>query len=1031
PAGTSFNVAVYDYAASGNSIVYSRIPATLKFATANPPSVPATNIVVDPAGPALTNFTGLAEWNGNGSFDGWTTAQISNASVSGGVLSGIANGSSPSLAHLNFSGGPDLDLGYNDQIELRAQVPPDFAGDILIYYGVTNTPGISGSRVITIPNASIPKDGAFHVYRIDVGLEILWRGDLRDLELMPLGTSAVAGQAFAIDYLRVGDLAGDIYYPRYSVNCPAPGANDTQNNQPVMDMESKHFRIIWDATVAANSFWRPNMPHGTLRNLEEIWQFYIKRLGYREPSQSWNPASRDGKKYKVNLTTFYGGYFSGGDANNFGWLNITPDGLRVDPPTWVPPHEFGHVCQMHQHDGGQNVDGQFWEGHANYVRERWIDFYGPKLPGWTDAQSGLDPNYSYLSHLWIGHGRDYYLCWPIFLYFDENPDGLPDLDEGFTAKIWQTEPAGQYFWSTAQNLMPHVSLQDVIGYMARRNVMWDYSHRAALQAAENSGDAEMRQRWVYGELRQRPDDPSWWQTPMEFAPQQTGYKIHQLIPQGTGAGRVVTVNFHGLPYTNGVRHADWRASFVVVSDNGAVRYSSLWNSGTNSVTLAANENTLYLVVAGTPNIFLSESIDDLAQPYQSAPSKVRFPYEIQVTGATPKETSAGSTAGLVQHPNGGGWKSPGAIVDSTAYIGPNARVLGNAQVRNNARIEDFAIVEGSAQVLDNAVVSGHALVRNSAIVRDNAKVRDYAMIIDNSVVRGNARVLEHGMLTAGSAAQDWATIKGSASAWRDNGVDPNQFAGGDAVLDGDFSTARTVTNGFQFGFREYDPGPLDWINSRTAPRRLYADYEFPSAHASLAKDFYGVTDGYLEGNPEWTSSDGKRSGFLNFNGANQYVILDRSLSDLREISITAWVKWSGGAPNQPVFYFGSATNHCLFFTPSDGAGRAKFVIRHGAVEQDLTASAALIANVWAHIAVTLSNAAVGRLYINGILQQEGSITITPDELNAPNVNTAAQYNFLARGADNSQPFFNGAIDGFRVYTGPLTDAEIGTMQNPN
>ena len=68
--------------------------------------------------------------------------------------------------------------------------------------------------------------------------------------------------------------------------------------------------------------------------------------------------------------------------------------------------------------------------------------------------------------------------------------------------------------------------------------------------------------------------------------------------QGSGAGRVVSVNFHGLP--DSARGADWRASFVVVSDTGAVRYSSLWNAGTNSVTLAANENTLYLSVAGTP-----------------------------------------------------------------------------------------------------------------------------------------------------------------------------------------------------------------------------------------------------------------------------------------------------------------------------------------------------------------------------------------------------------------------------------------------
>ena len=65
------------------------------------------------------------------------------------------------------------------------------------------------------------------------------------------------------------------------------------------------------------------------------------------------------------------------------------------------------------------------------------------------------------------------------------------------------------------------------------------------------------------------------------------------------------------------------------------------------MTLAANENTLYLSVAGTPTNFLPESIDEALQSYQSSPAKARFPYEMQITGATPYETPAGSTAGLV------------------------------------------------------------------------------------------------------------------------------------------------------------------------------------------------------------------------------------------------------------------------------------------------------------------------------------------------------------------------------------------------
>jgi len=855
PPGTAFNVAVFDYANSGATITYSRAPATAGFSTpaATPP--PSTNVVVDVPSPALTNYITLGDWNTNGNFDGWTTAQISSANATNAMLSGTASGVDPQISLLNLTNGPDLDLAFFDYIEIRLQVPAGFTNNIPLYYGVTNTPGINiaSQRVFVIGNASIPQDGAFHVYRLFIGPQVFWRGNLTDLRLDPLGTAATIGQAFAVDYIRIGDLPGDVYLPRYSVNNPAPGNNDTANNQPVMDMQSKHFRVIWDNWDLTNfpTFWKASMPHGTLRNLEECWKTHIWQLGYTEPSQSWTPANRNGTKYKVNLTMFYGGYFSGGDAGNFGWVNITPDGLRIDPPTLVPPHEFTHVCQMHQNpNGAQNVDGQFWEHHANYVRERWMYIYGPNLPGWVDAQSNLDPNYSYLSHLWIGHGRDYYLCWPWFLYLDENPDGLPDLGDGFVPKIWKTEPAGEYVWTTVAHLAPHNNVQDLIGYMARRNVMWDYSHRTALQAAENTGDQEILQRWVYGELRERPDDPTWWQVQMEFGPQQTGYKVHQLIPQGAGAGRVVTVNFHGLPYTNGLRYADWRASLVVVSDSGAVRYSSLWNAGSNSVTLASNENTLYLSVAGTPNQFLAESIDDLAQPYQSAPSKVRFPYELQVFGATPKE-STNTTAGLVQLPlaQGGGWRSSTATVDATAFVGPNARVLGSAKVRGNAKILDYAIVEGSAIVSNNAVVSGHALVRNTAVVQDNAKVRDYAMIIDNSVVKGNARILEHGQLTAGSIAQDWATVKGSCSTWHDNSVTTGPQAANDAVLDGDFSTAQSVSNGFQFGFEEYNPGPLQWITNRTAPRRLYADYEFTAVHASLAKDFYGVTDGYLEGNP--------------------------------------------------------------------------------------------------------------------------------------------------------------------------------------
>jgi hypothetical protein len=1015
PPGTVCNIAVFSYAGSGTTTAYNKTPAVGSFLTAAPPTT-NTTLVVDPVSPALTNYTSLGEWNTDGNFESWTTSQITNSTVAAGLLTGSASGLDSSIQKLNFAGGPDLDLAYNDNLELRLQVPADYNGDVLIYYGATNTPGISSARVLTIPGAQIPKDGAFHVYRLDLALEIFWRGTLRDLRIDPLDSTG-AGETFALDYVRVGDIAGDVYLPRYSANNPAPGATNTANNLPVIDMESKHFRVLWDAAVATNSFWRANMPHGTLRNLEEVWAFYIKKLGYREPSQSWIPANRNGNRYKVNLTTFYSGYFQGGDAGSFAWLNITPDGLQVDPPTWVPPHEFMHVCQAHQNlSGQQGMDGIWWEGHANYGRERWLYFYRDLL----GSQSGIDFNYLLSAHIIVAHGRDYYLSWPFFVYLDENPDALPDLGDGTVAHLWQTNTSGVYLYNTLDQQTPITPLKDIVGYFARRELTFDYKNQVAITNALNTqGPPPVWKRFQLTELVRRADDTTWWRVPMEIAPMQGAYATHELIPQGSGSGRVVTVNFHGL--SDASRGADWRATFIAMADSGAVRYTPLWNTGSNSITLAASENHLFLTVAGTPNSFVFTGHDDLTYPYRSHPSKQRLHYEVQVFGAIPKETT-NSTAGLIQHPNGGGWKASTATVDSTAYIAPGARVYGTAQVRNNARIEDYAVITNNAQVLNNAIVSGHALVMDTAMVKENARVRDWAIISSSAVIAGRGRALEHTQVQGGLVTND-AVAKGCSIQWSGG------YLGDWGVIEGDFMAARAVSNGFAFGHLPYTGVPDSWV--RTAPNRQYADYEFAAANDSMIRDQIGVNDGYAIGSPTWRASDAGRSGVLAFNGTNQYVILDKSLSDVPEFSVAAWIKWSGGASNQPAWHFGSATNRGMFFTPDDGSAHAKFVIRNGGPDQTLVGPAALSTGVWTHVAVTLSNAAVGRLYVNGVLQQQAAITITPDQLNAGNSNSATPQNYLARSADPSQPFFSGSLDSVMIYTRALSNSEIAALGPAN
>ena len=202
----------------------------------------ALPIKVDPTGPALTG-TYAAEWTTDANFENWTTSQTASASVFAGRLTGTSSGTDPQIVLANLSGGPDLDLGFNDYLEIRIQVPADYLGDIQILYGTTAKTGFDAARVITIPSALIPKDGAFHIYRIDVGPEPWWRSTLRDLRIDPVSTS---GQDFAIDYLRVGDLPGEVYLP-----------NTTDQPVTAYELSSKHFRFIWNAARATKSHQEP------------------------------------------------------------------------------------------------------------------------------------------------------------------------------------------------------------------------------------------------------------------------------------------------------------------------------------------------------------------------------------------------------------------------------------------------------------------------------------------------------------------------------------------------------------------------------------------------------------------------------------------------------------------------------------------------------------------------------------------------------------------------------------------------------
>ena len=980
-------------------------------------------ILVDPW-PAQTAGAGnfAAEWNTNGNLEGWTGTQTS-ATVSGGLLSGTTNAGDSGVSRSNFTGGPDLDLGWNDFVELRIQVPASYNGAIQIFFGTTYNPGYATERSLTIPSSMISKDGAMHTYRIDAGQAPWWRSTLRDLRIDPVDGAGSSGLNFAIDYIRVGDEPNALVYNKIVTSeMPANGGATPSGallggRQTVYTMESKHFVFHWNDAVTQDGGWTADMPHGTLRNAEETWQVHARRMGYLEPC--YTNEDRIGEngtsRGKINISSWHDGYWCGtdwdGTANRIRF-NARPSGLRVDPPSWVISHELMHAFQWVNNAGG--VPGEWQESHANYGRERWLEHFQFTYPN----TSSFDPAGVKNAHLIVGDGRDQYLRWTPFLYLDSNPDNLPDLGEGTVAMLYRSSAGADNPFNVLDTIAPLTGKKKAFGGFAQRGATLNYPTRPMLRYY-GANDWALT-RFQFTDLEQRPDDPTWWRLPYYMAPQQGGYVVHELVVPNPGtAGRVVTVNFRGLPDSG--RGADWRGGFTVLADDGGERYTAPAGNGTHTVTLGANENRLFFCVAGAPDLFASTNADETICSYRSHPGKTRFPYELQVAGAAPKQRDGGATNGLVQHPNGGGWKSPDANVAPTAFIGPNARVRDFATVGANARVEDYAVVQNNAQVLDNAIVGGYAWIRDNATIRDNAKVRDWATVFGNATLLGNARALEHCEISGNTQVENTAVVKGSA--WATDGR-----IHGNAIVDGNYWCWREISNGFVTGHQPFVGVPDTFITP--LPKGLYAHYGFTNAHDSRVIDSYGVSDSFTIGSPSWVGSDAGRSGLLSLNGSTQFINLDRNLADQRDFTFACWVKPAATTANQALLWMGSSTTKRLYLTPNDGAGRAKFAIVDGGAEQVLLSPSALPVGAWSHVAFTLDGT-TGVLYVNGTPVATGSISVRADQMLAANTATALAHNYLGRSEGAVMAKYHGLLDDAGFYSSVLTPADIAGLASVN